>query len=233
MIIGHIGVRKGSKGLPKKNLKEICGKPLIQWSIDQLRECKLIDHFIISTDCSIMYEMGLKFGAIDIGLRDEDLSSDFASKWNVWQDSLKKIETFLDHEIDLFIDLDATSPLRDLDDISNIIQQYNDTPGVDLIMSCCEARKNPYFNLLEHDNNGNLTISKVIKGKNVVARQQSPIVLEHVASLYAVNPKYLKKSMTMYGGNVKPYLIDPSKSYDIDSELDYKIVEFLLKSKSK
>ena len=79
MIIGHIGARRGSKGLPGKNLKLICGKPLIQWSIDHLKHHKMVDAFTVSTDCPDIYALALEQGAIDIGLRPESLATDTCS----------------------------------------------------------------------------------------------------------------------------------------------------------
>ena len=227
MIIGHIGARGGSKGLPGKNLKLICGKPLIQWSIDQLMDHNMVDAFTVSTDCPEIYALALEQGAIDIGLRPESLASDTCSKWSVWQHSLQSL-TDKSFDITTFLDLDCTNPLRDLSDITGALNLYQNSE-VDLVMSCCPARKNPYFNLLEFNSRGYLEVSKPLSS-NVVARQSAPIVLEHIASTYVVSPNYLRTNSFLYGGKVLPYYMDPSKSYDIDSPLDYKIVEYLLSS---
>ena len=96
-------------------------------------------------------------------------------------------------------------------------------------MSCCPARKNPYFNLLEFNSSGYLQVSKPLSS-NVVARQSAPVVLEHIASTYVVSPNYLRTNSFLYGGRVLPYYMDSSKSFDIDSPLDFKIVEYLLSS---
>ena len=227
MIIGHIGARGGSKGHPGKNLKLICGKPLIQWSIDQLMDHNMVDAFTVSTDCPEIYALALEQGAIDIGLRPESLASDTCSKWSVWQHSLQTL-TDKSFDITTFLDLDCTNPLRDLSDITGALNLYQNSE-VDLVMSCCPARKNPYFNLLEFNSRGYLEVSKPLSS-NVVARQSAPIVLEHIASTYVVSPNYLRTNSFLYGGKVLPYYMDPSKSYDIDSPLDYKIVEYLLSS---
>lgn len=226
MIIGHIGARKGSKGLPGKNFREICGRPLIHWSIEHLRRSISIDEFVVSTDDEEIYEFGIKNGALELGLREPSLSGDTVSKWSVWQDSLNKLEG-RGLEVEALVDLDCTNPLRKVSDIDNSIELYR-TEDADLVMSCCEARKNPYFNLLEFDNNGYLKVSKKLDNA-VVARQAAPKVLEHIASTYVISPKYLKSNKFLYGGKVLPYLMQPSQSYDIDSPFDYEIVEFLLK----
>lgn len=227
MIIGHIGARGGSKGLPGKNLKSICGKPLIQWSIDHLKNHSMVDAFTVSTDCPHIYALALEQGAIDIGLRPDSLASDTCSKWNVWQHSLQSL-TDNSFDVSCFLDLDCTNPLRDSSDITAALNLFINN-DVDLVMSCCPARKNPYFNLLEFNSSGYLQVSKPLTD-DVVSRQSAPVVLEHIASTYVVSPDYLRKNHFLYGGRVIPFYMDASKSFDIDSPLDYKIVEFLLSS---
>ena len=97
-------------------------------------------------------------------------------------------------------------------------------------MSCCDARKNPYFNLVEMDEKGSLQLSKKLPG-NVVARQQAPTVYEHAASTYVVAPDYLRSAQYLYDGHVIPYVMPPERCLDIDTEIDFKIVEFLMKEK--
>lgn len=230
MILGHIGARKGSKGVTGKNFRHIAGKPLIEWSLNQLLTNKSIDAVVISTDDYKIYEYALSLGTLDIGLRPSILASDISSKWNVWQHSLEESEKIIG-PITAFLDLDCTSPLRLDKDIDNAISLFESkTP--DMVMSCCDARKNPYFNLVEIDDNGSLKISKSLPN-NVVSRQQAPRVLEHAASTYVISPNYLRSAKFLYEGHVIPYLMPVERCLDIDSELDFKIVEFLLKEKNK
>jgi CMP-N,N'-diacetyllegionaminic acid synthase len=101
-----------------------------------------------------------------------------------------------------------------------------------MVMSCCEARKNPYFNLVEPDASGALHVSKPLPG-GVVARQQAPVVYEHAASTYVVAPAYLKSAKSLYEGRVIPYLMEADRCVDIDSPFDFKLVEFLLTERLK
>ena len=149
----------------------------------------MVDAFTVSTDCPEIYALALEQGAIDIGLRPESLASDTCSKWSVWQHSLQTL-TDKSFDITTFLDLDCTNPLRDLSDITGALNLYQNSE-VDLVMSCCPARKNPYFNLLEFNSRGYLEVSKPLSS-NVVARQSAPIVLEHIASTYVVSPNYLR-----------------------------------------
>ena len=225
MILGHIGVRQGSKGVPGKNFRPICGKPLIDWSLDQLLAHPGVDRVVVSTDDPQIYAHALARGTLAIGLRPDHLATDTAGKWGVWQHALAESEALVG-PVTAFLDLDATSPLRLPQDITDALALFADQRP-DMVMSCCEARKNPYFNLVEPDASGALHVSKPLPG-GVVARQQAPTVYEHAASTYVVDPAYLKRAAKLFEGRVIPYLMPPERCIDIDTEFDFKLVEFLL-----
>ena len=229
MIIGHIGARKGSKGVPGKNFRDLMGKPMIDWSLDQLLDHARVDAVVVSTDDERIYEHAIAKGALEIGLRPAHLASDTAAKWHVWQHALDVAEAKAGGIATAFLDLDCTSPLRDPIDIDNALDAFFEQKP-DMIMSCTEARKNPYFNLVEPDEAGALRISKPLPG-GVVARQQAPVVWEHAASTYVVSPAYLRRSQALFEGRVLPYLMPPERCLDIDSELDFRIVQCLMQER--
>jgi len=226
MILGHIGVRKGSKGVPNKNFRDICGKPLIDWSLAQLLSHGRIDAVVVSTDHPEIYAHATARGTLKIGLRPDHLATDGAGKWGVWQHALTASEELIG-PVTTLVDLDCTSPLRLPEDIDAALDLY-DAEGPDMVMSCCEARKNPYFNLVEPDETGALHVSKPLPG-GVVARQQAPQVYEHAASTYVLNPNYLRNASSLFEGRVIPYVMPPERCLDIDSELDFKMVSYLMK----
>ena len=226
MIIGHIGARKGSKGVPGKNFRDMAGRPLIDWSLDQLFTNPQIDVVVVSTDCPEILAHALKRGALDIGLRPAHLASDKAAKWNVWQHVLDEVEKQRG-PASAFLDLDCTSPLRHPEDIANALGLFH-SEKPDMVLACSEARLNPYFNLLEADDTGALHVSKHLPG-GVVARQQAPHVYQHATGTYVVAPGYLKRAKGLFEGRVIPCIIPSDRDHDIDSEQDFQIVEFLLK----
>jgi len=228
MIVGHIGVRKGSKGVPGKNFREFLGKPLIDWSLDQLIGHRRVDAVVVSTDDEAIYAHAVAKGCLEMGLRPAELASDTAAKWNVWQHALDRVEA-LAGPVDTFLDLDCTSPFRELTDIDGALDVFFDKRP-DMVMSCTEARKNPYFNLVEPDQSGFLHVSKPLPG-GVVARQQAPVVWEHAASTYVVDPAYLRRAKGLFQGRVMPYLMPPERCLDIDTELDFKIAECLMRER--
>lgn len=226
MILGHIGARAGSKGVPGKNSRPLCGKPLIDWSLDQLFANPRIGAVVVSTDDPQILTQAVKRGAVDIGLRPAELATDTAPKWGVWQHALSRAETMLGQPASAFVDLDCTSPLRLPQDIDAALDLFaRERP--DMVMSVCEARKNPYFNLLEPDSSGALQVSKSLPG-GVWARQDAPVVYEHVGLVYVLSPAYLREAKTLYDGRVIPLILPAERCHDIDTPYDFRLVEFLL-----
>ncbi|MBL9046273.1 MAG: acylneuraminate cytidylyltransferase family protein [Tabrizicola sp.] len=225
MILGHIGARKGSKGVPGKNFRPLCGKPLIDWSLDQLFANPRVSAVVVSTDDEEIYAHAVKRGALEIGLRPAELATDTAPKWGVWQHALAASEALIG-PVSAFLDLDCTSPLRLPEDIDGALSLYQ-IEHPDMVMSVCEARKNPYFNMVELDGSGRLRVSKPLPG-GVWARQNAPVVYEHVGLVYVVDPAYLARAKTIYEGRVIPYVIPSERCHDIDTPYDMRLVEFLL-----
>ena len=230
-IICVIGARGGSKGVPGKNIRPLLGKPLIAWTIEQAKECKLINRVIVSTDNKEIAEISKKYKAEVPFIRPKELANDQSGKWEVWQHALKACEDFYNEKFDLYVDLDCTSPVRDVDDIYKAIEQYKSSDA-DAIFSICEARKNPYFNMVEYDKKNYLKIVKSLDSP-IVRRQDSPKVFEHVASIYVINPEYLKNGNGLLGGRTKGYNIGIEKSFDLDSEFDFELIEYIMKKKIK
>lgn len=229
MILGHIGARKGSKGVPGKNFKDLCGKPVLDWSLDLLLETPRIDAVVVSTDCPTMYAHAIAKGALDIGLRPAALATDDAPKWGVWQHALDAAQAQLGQAVTTFVDLDCTSPLRLPEDVDGALDLFaSERP--DMVMSCCESRKNPYFNMVEPDETGALRVSKSLPG-GIWARQNAPTVYDHVGVVYVLDPAYLRKARTIYEGRVIPYLVPPERSLDIDTPFDWVMVEALMKQR--
>lgn len=228
MIIGHIGARKGSKGVVGKNFRDMCGKPLIDWSLDQLLDSGRIGAVVVSTDSEEMYDHAVAKGALDIGLRPAHLATDDAPKWGVWQHALEAAEAVVG-SARAFVDLDCTSPLRLPEDIDGALDLF-EAEAPDMVMSCCHANKNPYFNMVEPDPTGALRVSKPLPG-GVWARQNAPVVYEHAASTYVLDPAYLRSAKTIYDGRVIPFVMPAERCMDVDDPLDWKIVEFLMKDR--
>jgi CMP-N-acetylneuraminic acid synthetase len=233
-ILCVIGARGGSKGLPGKNIKMLLGKPLIAWTIEEALKTPEIDKVVVSTDSSEIADVAKKYGAEVPFVRPENISGSKVGKFDVWKHALNECEEHYKEKYDIYIDLDCTNPLRGNKDISNVINQLKNSMarGVDAVFSVCEARKNPYFNMVEADESGALRMSKTL-GETIIRRQDAPIVYEHVASIYAITPSYIRMKNHLLSGHAEGYDIGYEKSLDVDSEFDFKLVEYLMKDKFK
>ena len=224
-----IGARGGSKGVAGKNIRPLLGKPLIAWSIEQALACPGINRVVVSTDSPAIARVAVSHGALVPFMRPDALADDKAGKWEVWQHALQACDQhFPEEPIDLFVDLDCTSPLRDVADISKAIAQFQDS-DVDAVFSVCEARKNPYFNMLEVVD-GYQRICKQLPNL-IVRRQDAPKVFEHVASIYVLSPAYLRTGTGLLSGRTQGYDIGVDKSLDIDSEFDFELIEYLMRKR--
>lgn len=230
-----ISARGGSQGVPGKNIRPVLGKPLIAWSIEQALAAPEVDRVVVSTDSPEIAAAARQAGAETPFVRPEYLSNNEAGKFQVWQHALATCETHYGETFDFFLDLDCTNPLRNVSDISAAIKQFRESRprGVDAVFSICEARKNPYFNVVEKDQDGSLTVCKKGSDGNwIVRRQEAPDVFEHVASIYVLDPEYLKSDATnLLSGRTEGYLIAPEKAFDLDSQLDFELIEFFLRKK--
>jgi CMP-N,N'-diacetyllegionaminic acid synthase len=227
-----ISARGGSRGLPGKNIRPLLDKPLIVWSIEQALATPEIDRVVVSTDSESIAKVARAAGAETPFVRPDNLANSEAGKFDVFKHALASCEAHYGEEYEFYLDLDCTNPLRDISDISACIAQFRGRRqyGVDGIFTICEARKNPYFNLLEADAEGALKICKKLPG-TVVRRQDAPPVHEHVASIYVLSPAYIRSASYLLDGHTEGYDIGSEKSLDIDSDFDFLLIEYLMRRK--
>ena len=228
-VLCVIGARGGSEGVPQKNIRNLLGKPLIAWSIEQALASKYVDRVIVSTDCLEIADIAIANGATVPFFRPFELSTSDVGKFSVFKHAIATCSQIYEEEFEVYLDLDCTNPLRTVSDIDNSIELFENAKalGADGVFSVCEARKNPYFNLVEPDVDGFLDFSKRLSPP-VVRRQDVPKVYEHVASIYVLDPAYVMSSSNLLDGRLIGYDIGQDKSIDIDSEFDFKLVEYLM-----
>lgn len=153
-----ICARGGSKGVKNKNIRELQGKPLIAHSLVQAKESGLFDYIAVSSDSPAILEISQKWGADFAVQRPDDLASDTAAKLPAIQHCLRSVEDLTQVRIDEIVDLDATSPLRTVDDIRGALELMHTTKAFNVITGS-PARRSPYFNLVEVDAKGDVHLS--------------------------------------------------------------------------
>lgn len=228
-ILCTICARGESKGVKNKNIKKLLGKPLIAYSVEQAIESKVCDAVVISTDSEKIMKIAKKYGADVFFKRPAELATDTAPKLPVIRHALLESEKYYNCRFDIIIDLDATSPLRDVEDIVNALKLFIEN-GYDNLFSVTPARRSPYFNLVELSKDGKVMLSKPSK-EVIVRRQDSPPCFDMNASIYIWKREVLLNNDSIFLNNTGLYIMPPERSFDIDSELDFEIVEFLMKRK--
>ena len=236
-IFLHIAARKESQGIKNKNEKKFLGKPLINWSIDFSKKMKIIDSIIVNSDSKRILRISKKAGANILIKRPKKFSSSKTSKLIAWKYAYKYLkDKKILKDSDIFVDLDCTCPVRSSKDFLKMINLYKSLIKkriiFDGIFTITEAKKNPYFNLVEKNKLGFLKISKKTK-KKITRRQDTPSVFEHVANTYIINPKFLKKAKDFMSGKFIGFKVDKYYSWDIDDNFDFKIAEYLAKTRKQ
>ena len=226
-ILGIICARGGSKGVKNKNIKELNGKPLIAYSIEFFKKWGKADEIVVSTDSEKIADIAKKYGAEIPDLRPKELAADNTFKLHVIQHFVKICEQQKNKKYDIIVDLDPTAPLRKQRFLNEAFEKFIKSNANNLY-SVTKARKSPYFNMVEIDKNG---FSHLSKQSNTVSRQTAPIVFEMNASIYIYNRDFLLKTDTLHSDKTIIYEMSDIPSIDIDSELDFKFVEYLLKNK--
>ena len=229
-VLCTICARGGSKGVKGKNVRELCGKPLIAHTIEQAIASNLFEHIVISTDSDLIAEAAVKYGAEVFFKRDATMASDTAGKLDVIKDAFLKSEEHYGRKFDYEIDLDATAPLRDVSDITNSFEQFLRDDNDNLI-TAMPSRRSPYFNLVEIYPDGHIGLSKPLPNA-ILCRQDAPKTYDMNASIYIWKREVLLNNDTLFLPKTGLYVMDEVRSIDIDCELDFKFVEFLMKEKN-
>jgi CMP-N,N'-diacetyllegionaminic acid synthase len=224
-IICTICARKGSKGLPGKNIKKIGSIPLIGISILQAKKTKLFDKIVVSTDCEKIKKISKYYGAECWFLRDKKLSGDKQGKLPVIIDLLHRAETKFNKKYDYVCDLDPTSPLRTIKDVKNAFMRFK-SKDADNLITGCESQKNPYFNMVVLENR-KVTLAKK-NGKTYLSRQMAPKVYDMNASIYFWKRSILLKKK-LFNPKTVLYEMPVERSIDIDNIIDFINVNSIIK----
>lgn len=224
-------VRSGSKGLHGKNLRILNGLPLLAHSLRQAAASGLFDAIALSSDSSEMLAIAREHGATFLVDRPAELATDTAAKLPVVRHCVRETEHALGVTFDTCVDLDATSPLRDVDDIRAVVDLLEDK-RVGNVVTAMPARRSPYFNLIEQDENGVIHLAKPVS-KSYVRRQDAPACFDMNASVYAWTREVLMNAPGLFNTDTRLHVMPEERSIDIDSEVDFMLVELLMSRSTK
>lgn len=225
-----ICARGGSKGVLNKNIRLLMDKPLIVHTLDQARAANIFDAIAVSSDSDEILRVASKWGCNYVIKRPAELATDEAPKLPAIRHCVSEAERLTDTIYDTLVDLDATSPLRTPEDIRQAVDLLEGGQAGNVI-TVMPSRRSPYFNMVEIGEDGAVRLSKS-PGENIYRRQDAPKCYDMNASIYVWNRESLFGRETIFNADTRAYVMPEERSIDIDSELDFLFVEFLMKNRS-
>lgn len=219
-----IFARGGSKGLPRKNIKPLAGKPLICYSIETAKAVCCIEKIFVSTDDAEIADIALQAG-VEIILRPDDLAGDQTPEWLAWQHAIHWVQSKYGQFSD-FVSLPATSPLRASIDVIHAIEKRKHV-NADICLSVTEASRSPYFNMVKFVQD---EVQLVIKPEElIIRRQDTPQVFDITTVVYASTPEFILNHSGIFSGKVTAVTVPKHRAVDIDDIYDFYFAETLLK----
>jgi CMP-N,N'-diacetyllegionaminic acid synthase len=230
-LLCTICARGGSKGLVGKNIRELLGKPLLAWSIEQARQTGLFGAIAFSSDSDALLEIAVSAGADIAVKRPDSMASDTAPKLPAIRHCLEQAIVQTGSTPDIFVDLDVTSPLRLPSDIVGAVRLLQQS-GARNVITGAPARRSPYFNLVEARADGTIGLSKTVDPP-IVRRQDAPRCFDMNASIYAWRVAPFLKSPAVFYPDTRLFEMPEERSIDIDSEIDFAMVDLLLRKRQE
>lgn len=218
-----IPARGGSKGIPKKNIIDFNGNPLISYSIEQAKTSKYIDKVFVTSDCNEILDISKSYGAFPI-LRPEELSTDFCSSESALIDAISKIG----NDYDAFVFLQATSPLRTSEDIDSCIEEFL-SKSLDSLFSSCVLED---FLIWDFNDGGELKSVNYDYRNRKRRQDHKPQYVEN-GSIYVFKKNSILSSNNRLSGKVGMYIMENWKMFEIDDLEDLDICKMVYKNKFK
>lgn len=226
-VVGCVFARGGSKGVPRKNIRPLAGKPLIAYAIETALESQWIDRVVVSTDDTEIAGIAQQYGADVPFIRPAELALDDSPEWLAWQHAIRMLEATTEYpKIDIFVSVPPTSPLREVADVDACVQTLWESEA-DMVITVRSAERSPYFNMVTIDEAGYAHL--VIQSHQPIHyRQAVPAVYDMTTVAYAARPDFVLRAGSLFEGRLKAVIVPAERAVDIDTELDFKFAEFLI-----
>ncbi len=233
-ILGLITARGGSKTVPKKNIKDLGGKPLLAYTIEEARKTGLISRLIISTDCEEIAAVAMDYGCEVPFMRPSEFAGDMVQDLPVFEHALKWLEREEGYSSDMVVHLRPTAPLRRVTHIEGAIKTLIAHPDADSVRSVCLAPKHPLkMWRIEGDRLVSYIPAEVsgIKESYNYPRQKLPEAYVQNGSVDVIRRKTITDMGTMSGDLIVPYVMEEEDSINIDTFMDFAMAEILLRDR--
>ena len=230
-ILCIITARKNSKGLSDKNIKKLNGKPLVSWPILTGLESKYVDDVIVSTDCNNISDIAKNYGAEVPFIRPANLAEDDSLSSDVILHALS-FDMIKSKNYDYFVLLEPTSPLTESTDVDAALERVIENKYSSLVSITKVTGSHPSFCVELSENNTIIPFDKK-SIKNIARRQDVRPLYNYDGSLYVSNVKEFIKNKSLFHDKTAGFVMPSWKSIEIDSLLDFYIVETILKNKAE
>jgi len=227
-FLAIIPARGGSKSVPKKNIKNLGGKPLIAWSIEVAKKISVIDKIVVSTDDTEIMEVAKKYDAF-VMKRPQELATDDSLVIDTIKYTIEKLkengETF-----EYVILLEPTCPFRATEDILKCLKLIEEKQ-LDSVATFTEASLHPYRAWRINNNTAEVFIDGSIPW---LPRQKLPKAYQLNGAVYVARiDKIRKESIALFFGKAGAVIMPKHRSIDIDDSLDFIIAEAILKKQKE
>lgn len=228
-VLAIVPARSGSKGLPGKNVRDLCGKPLIAWSIEQGLACKYVDTVLVSTDSEEIATIAVQYGASVPFIRPAALAGDRASSIDV---VLHAIDHFagLGDTYNYVVLLEPTSPLRDASDISGALELLIGSGCLESVVGVAKVEaSHPAFLFVVQ--NGLLCPMSGSQPTGLRRQDLKEDFYYLEGSVYVSSVTSLRKNKSFYHAATAPWIVDRYKALEIDELIDFIVVDAVMKAK--
>ena len=226
-LLAIIPARSGSKGLKDKNIKQLCGKPLLAYTIEAAVKSGIFDCIHVSTDSAEYAEIARRYGADVPFLRTQELSSDKASSWDAVRYVIKEYKK-QGKEYDTFMLLQPTTPLRRNLDIKAAYELFQEKKA-NAVISVCQTDHSPLCtDIIAEDGNMKGFVQKQYRD---LPRQELPIYYRVNGAIYLMKKEVLLQISELFDQECYAYIMDKQYSVDIDDEIDFIIAEAIMKNR--
>jgi len=224
-VLGLICARGGSKGVPGKNIKEFCGKPLIAWAIECAKVCPEITDVVVSTDDEEIAKVAKAYGADVPFIRPPELARDDTKQIDAIAHALSFLKDQGRH-FSAVVLLQPTCPLRLPEDITGALRLLNETNS-DTVISVTEEEGVMLSTFYDLDRNNEAALM-FPASKEGTLRQDYNAIYRRCGLVYVLKPDYVLSDHVLYGSKVSAYIVPKRRSFDIDCHFDWELTEWLL-----
>ncbi|MEK7067208.1 MAG: acylneuraminate cytidylyltransferase family protein [Patescibacteria group bacterium] len=235
-ILAIIPARGGSKSIPRKNIKELCGKPLIAWTIEEAKKSKYITRVIVSTDDEEIASIAKQYGAEVPFLRPKEISGDYALDIEFLTHALDFLKE-KGYEPELVLRLPPISPLRTAEHIDDGIETLLKNPDADSVRPITEAPKHPYKMWRINESDSRFLESFLPESfthmhePHNMPRQALPTAYIHTGAMDVLRLRTIRELASTCGNKVAYFFMKPEDSVNIDYEIDFEFAELLMKKR--